>query len=124
MRRDQERTKDAWSWAGLPARGQWQQGRTILRFLLLFNLDLRHQQRRRDSGNRHASRFSAAVAVEDLLPVGSRQDLAKTRQRRSPHVGAADQLIGTPVGVDAMNYEGNHLEGLQSGASGGCIASG
>src|SRR5207247_2403255 len=101
-RREQEPPKDACSLAGLRARGQWKQRRKILRLLLLFNLDLIYQQRRRDSGNRHASRFGAAVAVEDLRPIGSRQDLVKAGQRRSHNVGAADQFVGAPVRVDAM----------------------
>src|SRR5207247_4682822 len=65
-RREEELSKDACSSAGLRARGQWKQRRTILGLLLLFNLNFRYQQRTRDRGNRHAPRFGPAGAIEDL----------------------------------------------------------
>jgi hypothetical protein len=96
--------------------GSGSSGGRSLRLGLLFDLDFRNQDRRRNRRNRHAARFGAAVAVEDFLLVRSRQDLGEARQRRAHDVRAAHQLVRPAVGIHPVDDHRNHLEGLQTGA--------
>src|ERR1039457_73358 len=54
--------------------GTRQNGQFLLRVPLLLRFNLRNQDRWRDCGDRNASRFRPAIAVEYLAPVGRRQD--------------------------------------------------
>src|SRR5258708_1647603 len=103
----------------LVIRGWSQNGRALLRFLFFLGLDLRNQNGRSAGGDRHTSGFCATDAVEYRDIVCGGDDLAEDGQWRADEVHAAHQFL-SPVRVDPVHHDRQHVEGVGDGAAGEC----
>src|SRR5579859_1181080 len=71
-----------------------------------------------DGGDGDAAAFCAADAVEDMLLIAGGHDASERGERSAYDIDAADEFIGTPIGVDAIDDHGEHLKRLRELASG------
>src|SRR2546422_4681060 len=93
-----------------------QNGKSLLGALPFFDFDLLDQNAGRDGRDRDPAGFRSAGPVEHGGVIARRQDPRETGQRSADDVHAADQFVGSSVGVDAIDNHGEHLEGLGSPA--------
>ncbi len=71
-----------------------------------------------NGGNGNAAAFRAADTVEDVLLVAGGHDAGERGEGRADDIDAADQFIGTAIGVHAIDDYRQNLEGLGKLAGG------
>src|SRR6266849_8205736 len=98
--------------------GWRQDGLPLVRMPTLLHFHFGEEHGGSHGGDGNAATFRAADTVEDVLLVAGGHDAGKRGKRSSNNIHAADQLIGTAVGVDAINDHGQNLKGLGKLASG------
>src|ERR1700682_6067038 len=98
--------------------GRRQNRRAFVRVSALLYFHFGKEHRRGDGGDRNAAAFGAADTVEDVLLVAGGHDAGERSERSADDVDAADQFIGTSIGVNAIYDHGQHLEGLRKLAGG------
>ena len=83
---------------------------------LALGLYLTDQNVGRDRGHRHPSRLGPARAVEDRILVAGGHYLGEHDQRRAYQARTANQLVGTAVGVNLIDFQGRDVERVDGSA--------
>src|SRR5580765_7262681 len=71
-----------------------------------------------NGGYGDAATFRAADTVEDVRLVAGSHDAGERGEWSSHDIDAADQFVGTAIGVNAIDDDGKHLESLRELAGG------
>src|SRR4029077_17526737 len=110
--------------ASLPAsrldgfvRGRRQERRPVRGTFFFLHFQFRSQNRGRGGGNGNGSRFRATVAVKYFRGISRGDDLGQRGERRAHNIDSPDEFIGTAVGVNLVDHQGQHLERLGLPAS-------
>src|ERR1700746_3072313 len=87
-----------------------------MRALLHFHFREEHGGSSR--GNRNVAAFRAAHSVENVLLVAGSDDASQRSQWSANNVHAANQFVGTAVGVHFVDDHGKYLKSLRQGTRG------
>src|SRR5260370_33895288 len=98
---------------------RWRQDRrTLVRMPALLHFHFGEEHGGSNGRNRNAAALRSANTVEDVLLVAGGHDAGESGERSADDVDAADQFVGTSVGIDAIDDYGQDLKGLWELAGG------